>query len=199
MSDHMINAQGHLVPIEIVKPEDKLENDLVLSLFNDAIVIRSRLSNFKSQALVDVEAFLELLSEKYNSKKGGKKGNVTLTSYDGLTRIQVSVADYIQFGAQLQIARDLIDECIQEWSEGVNGNIKVIIDQAFSQGKGGRFNTQAILGLRRLNIKDDKWSQAMDAISDSVKITSSKEYIRFYSRSNTEADWDAVSLDIAKA
>ena len=198
MSEHMINAQGHLVPIDMVKPEDKLENDLVLSLFNDATIMRSNLEHLKRVTLGEVETFLELLSEKYGAKKGGKKGNVTLSSYDGLTRMQVSVADYIEFGAQLQIARDLIDECIKEWSEGANNNIKILIDQAFSKGKGGRFNTQAILGLRKLGIKDEKWSQAMDAISDSLKITSSKEYIRFYCRADKEADWEPVSLDIAK-
>lgn len=198
MTDHMINAQGHLVPLDMVKPEDKLEHDLVLSLENDAKIIRECLVTFKQLALTEVATFLDILSEKYERSKGGKKGNVTLTSYDGLIRVQVSVSDYINFGAQLEVAKGLIDECIDEWSEGANDNIKVIINQAFSKGSQGRFNTQAILGLRKLNIDDPKWLSAMEAISDSVKIISSKEYIRFYRRASTQCDWEAVSLDIAK-
>ena len=185
----MTNAQGHLVPIDKVKPEDKHQE---AKIFYDA------LKTFKAKAFSDVDTFIALLAQEYGVSKGGQKGNITLTSYDGLFRIQVAIQDYIDFGAQLQIAKQLIDECIHDWSDGANENLKVMVDHAFRVDKNKRVNTQAILGLRRLNIPDEKWKKAMDAITDSIRVTASKQYVRFYYRPHIGAEWIALTLDIAK-
>lgn len=194
----MINAEGHHVPLEKVRPEDRLEDDIVRELHGQALALQAEIRTFKAQAFDTVAAFLSLLAEKYGTSRGGKKGNITLTSYDGLSRVQVAVQDYIQFGPQLQIAKQLVDECLHEWSDGANANLKAIVDQAFRVDKNNRLNTQAILGLRRLHISDEKWVKAMEAITDSIRVTSSKQYIRFYRRPAPEADFEAVNLDIAK-
>ena len=53
------------------------------------------------------------------------------------------------------------------------------------------------LGLRRLNISDEKWQMAMQAIGESLQVVGSKEYIRFYQRVGTTDKYEAISLDIA--
>ena len=72
------------------------------------------------------------------------------------------------------------------------------MNDAFYVGKSGKLNSNRILGLRRLNITDEKWKKAMDAISDSVQIVGSKEYIRIYRR-NSKGEYDFVNLDLASA
>jgi hypothetical protein len=37
----------------------------------------------------------------------------------------------------------------------------------------------------------------MKAIRDSMRVTGTKEYVRFYERPSAEAPWVAISLDIA--
>lgn len=37
----------------------------------------------------------------------------------------------------------------------------------------------------------------MDAITDSLRVVNSKRYVRFYRRPSPDAQWQAVSLDIA--
>lgn len=196
--DYMVNSEGHHVPISKVKAEDKLENLLVSDLISMAEIHNASITSFKQHALEEVKEFISLLAEQYGAKKGGKGGNVTLTSYDGLHRVIVSVQKYIDFGAQLQVAKELVDECLQEWSEGANDNLRAFVEQAFRVDGNNRLNTSAILGLRRYNITEEKWLQAMKAIDDSIRVTSSKEYIRFYQRPSTEDDFEAVSIDIAK-
>ena len=106
-------------------------------------------------------------------------------------------ADYIQFGPELQIAKALIDECLVDWSSGINDNLKLIIDRAFQVNKEGKLNTGEILSLRRLNIKDEKWLRAMEAINNSIRVTLTRAYVRFYERKNIDAQWVAITLDIA--
>ena len=197
MTGYMTNSAGHLVPNDRVKPADKLEDELVNNLYDQALGVNKALSDLKAKAFEEVGSFLELIGQEYGVAKGGKKGNLTLTSYDGLTRVQISVADKLEFGAQLQVAKELIDECINDWSDGANTNIQTLVDHAFRVDKAGQINMQSILGLRRLNITEDKWTKAMDAITDSIRISATKEYVRFYRRSSPTQNWESVRLDIA--
>ncbi len=197
MSDFMINAQGHHVPAALVKPQDKLQDQSVNGLMYEAIRLQNELKIFKEHAFEEVDLLLSLLAEKYGTSLGGKKGNVTLTSYDGLTKVEVAINDFIQFGPELQIAKSLIDECIREWTGDANDNIKALIFDAFKVDKNNRLNVDRILGLRRLDIKDASWKKAMEAITDSIRVTNSKRYVRFYKRPSPEANWEAVKLDIA--
>lgn len=197
MDNHMTDNQGRLVPADKVKPEHLLEDQLVNTLINQAAHWNERLSDFKSQSFADVKALMDLLAEKYQVKRRGTKGNMTLTSYDGLRKVIIANGDFINFGPELQIAKDLIDECISSWSEGINENLKTIIYRAFEVDQAGKINTADVLGLRRINIEDPTWKRAMTAIDASIKVTSSKAYIRFYKRTDINSKWESISLDIA--
>lgn len=195
---YMTDAKGHLVPIEGVKAQDKLENAFVIDLIEKAKCLNTALENFKQAAFADTDAFITLLAEKYGTKMGGKKGNVAFQSFDGLTKVQVSVADFIQFGPALQVAKSLIDDFIKGSAKDINADMKTIIYHAFRVDKMGQVNKASILGLRRLDITDPIWQRAMEAISDSIQVAASKRYIRFYFRPSIDKDWTAITLDLAK-
>ena len=50
--------------------------------------------------------------------------------------------------------------------------------------KTGKINTKRVLSLRRLDIKDERWLRAMDAIGDSIQVAGSKSYIRIYKQTS---------------
>ncbi|HDL4342987.1 TPA: DUF3164 family protein, partial [Mannheimia haemolytica] len=62
--------------------------------------------------------------------------------------------------------------------------------------KEGNLSTAKILSLRRVEIDDARWNQAMTAISDSVQVIGSKGYIRFYKR-DENGKYQPISLDMA--
>ncbi len=192
----MENAQGSLVPISKVKEIDKLRDDVVDEMITKAKDMHQLLAHFKQDALDSVQAFVELSAERYGAKLGGKKGNLTLRSFNGKARVMVAIADRIAFDERLQIAKSLIDECIHRWSEGGNDNIRVLVNDAFQVDRQGNINTSRILSLRRLEIKDAKWHEAMRAISDSVTVASTKEYLRFYVQDEEGAEYQ-IALDLA--
>ncbi len=67
--------------------------------------------------------------------------------------------------------------------------------------KEGNLSTNRILGLRRVEINDERWLKAMDAISDSLQVINSKSYIRLYERNDNDSGnngkYEPVPLDIA--
>jgi hypothetical protein len=154
-------------------------------------------SRFKVDAMADIEAFVELSGERFGVKRGGGKGNVTLTSYDGRYRVVRATEEYIVFDERLQIAKELIDDCLKRWSEGGNTNLQALVNDVFQVDKQGKVNVRGILRLRRLDIEDETWRQAMTAIAESLQTVGSKAYLRVYER-DERGEYQQISLDTAK-
>ena len=119
-----------------------------------------------------------------------------MTTYDGKYRLVVAMNDQIAFDERLQVARELIGGCIEKWSEGSRNEIRILVQDAFQVDKAGKLNTARILGLRRLEITDPDWLKAMSAISDSIQVSGSKQYLRFYER-NEQGEYVQIPLDVA--
>ena len=191
------DASGNLIPESKVKDIDKLRHQVVTDLCEMAKQRRDGLAEFKAKAMQEVAALVATSMEQYGVKTGGEKGNVTLTSFDGKFKLVRQMQDRIVFGEQLMAAKALIDECVQEWSEGANDNIRALVNHAFQTDKEGKINTGRVLGLRRLDIRDAKWQQAMQAIADSMQTASTTPYERFYERDEGTGEYRTISLDVA--
>lgn len=195
--DYLEDAQGRLIPMSAVKPIDMKRHEAVLSIMKDTFAERDRLLEFKRSIWMRVQDFLAESAQDSGSRKfGGAKGNVTLTSFDGKYKILVAVNETIQFNEKLQVAKQLIDKCIADWSEGANEKLRAIVEDAFNVGKSGLVSTSRVLGLRRINIKDATWKKAMEAISESMQVASSKTYMRFYERQQ-DGSYKHIPLDVA--
>lgn len=192
--EFMVNAQGSYVPIENVKPVDKLRDDLVRSLMVKTKEVQKIIERHRFECWDDIRAFLQLSAQEHGVEFGGKKGNITLLSYDGKYKVVIANQDYISFNEKLQIAKELIDECIKKWSSGASANLIALLNDAFKVDKQGKISTDKILGLRRLEINDATWNEAMKAIGDSVTIEDSKRYIRFYERRDSDGKYEHISL-----
>lgn len=190
------DANGRLVPEAMIKPIDRTRDELVLELARQALAMHAALIEFKGRVFNDINAFVDLSAEQYGVKFGGKKGNLTLYTFDGRYKVQVAIAEHMVFDERLQAAKHLIDECIIDWSQNSRDEIKVLVQSAFDTDKEGKINTGRVLGLRRLDIKDEKWQKAMQAIGESLQVVGSKEYVRFYERVG-EDRYQPISLDVA--
>ena len=196
---YMADAKGRLVPGHLVKDNERLEDQTVRKILGFAEELNARIARFKGHTFDDVASFLDLLAEKYGATRGGARGNVTLTTYDGCQKVVVQVQDFLTFGPELQVAKTLFDACISEWAEGADDKIKVLVEHAFQVDKEGRINRAAVFGLRRLDIDDPAWNAAIGALGDSIRVQGSREYVRFYKRANPRDRWQAVTIDLASA
>lgn len=195
---YMHDAKGSLVPIDLIKPQHKLEDELVRKIMGHAIALSDQVARFKAHLNDDLFSFEALLAQEYGVKVGGPKGNKTLMTHDGLMKVTVQVADNIVFGPELQTAKVLVDECLNEWAEGARDEIRAIVTKAFNTDKAGQINRSEIFMLLRLGIEDERWQRAMQAIRDSMRAVGTKEYPRCYRRAAFDAAWEPVSIDLAK-
>jgi hypothetical protein len=195
-SEFRQNPQGHFVPVATIRDVDLLRDDLVTSTIRGALLMQQTMRRFKNGVLADIQAFMDISSEQYGIKFGGKKGNLTLSSFDGRYKIIFAISDSMTFDERLHVAKKLIDQCIHRWTKDSDSNVKALIEHAFQTDKQGNINTARVLGLLKLKIDDAEWKQAMKAISDSICVSASKSYLRFYQRVGDEGKYEQIALDM---
>lgn len=193
----MQDARGALWPKDSIREIDIVRDELVREIVAKAKSQSAVLTQFKAAVFGDIEAFLQLSGEKYGVVMGGKKGNVSLLSFDGRFKVQRAVSESLMFDERLQVAKELIDQCIHVWSQGSRSEIRALINDAFQVDKEGRVNSARILSLRRLDIKDEQWLKAMQAIGESIQVAGSKTYFRVYERVGDTEQYRPISLDVA--
>lgn len=196
---YLPDAKGNLVPVSAIKPQHLCEDETVRRIMHFGEELSAQVARFKAHTFEDLGDFEALLAQEYGAKKGGAKGNKEFTSFDGLMKVQVQVQDSITFGPELQIAKELIDECLNEWSAESRPEIRAIVTRAFNTDKAGQINRAEIFMLLRLEIEDARWQDAMRAIRDAMRVVGSKTYVRLYRRERFDAPWQAVTIDLAKA
>lgn len=191
------DAQGRLWAEDMIKPVDKLRDELVSRLVEQARIQSDLLAQFKALAFGEIDAFVELSISEYGAKPRGKKGNLSLLSFDGRYKIQKAIQESIAFDERLQAARALIDECLQEWTAGARPELATLVNDAFRVDTQGEIRTARVLALRRMNINDERWLKAMDAIGDATQVVGSKSYVRIYERVGDTDQYEPIPLDIA--
>lgn len=191
------DAQGRLVPESMIKPIDLERDKLVIGIVEKALEQNVSLARFKAATFGDIEAFVELSAEQYDVKLGGKKGNVSLLSFNGRYRVDRAIQETIKFDERLQAAKELIEQCLQDWTQGSRDELKVIVNDAFRVDTSGEIRAGRVLALRRYEFTDERWLRAMRAIGDAVQVTGSKMYIRVYERVGDTNQYRAISLDIS--
>ncbi|EOV0281267.1 DUF3164 family protein [Salmonella enterica] len=194
---YWIDARGVMTPADMVKPIDKDRDALVGEIIERALPLHKGLAEFKLAVFADTQAFRELSGEMYGAKVGGEKGNMTFYSWDGVWKVNVAIAERLAFDERLQAAKALIDECLKDWMEGSRPEVISLIDEAFQVDKEGEVSTSRILRLRRQNITDERWLNAMRAINDAILIVGSKKYVRLYQRVGDSNQYVPLSLDLA--
>ena len=196
---YMRDTKGHLVPLELVGVEDKLEDEMVRKEIAYALDLSAQIGRFKEHTFAALNAFQSLLDQEYGATKGGAKGNVTFMTHDGLMKVQVQIADVIEFGPQLQQAKTLIDECLVEWGGESRPELRALVNRVFNVEKAGQINKAELFSLMRLDIADERWNRAMDAIRAAIRPNGTKEYVRFYRRARPQDRFEPVTIDLAAA
>ena len=188
--------RGAYIPVEQIREIDLARDELVNEKAAKIEAKQAELRALRDELLGDMAAFEEMSVERYETKVGGNKGNLTLMNFEGTYKLKRQTSESISFDEGLRAAKSIIDECLEEWSRNSPVPLRAIVEQAFDINKEGRINTNAILSLRRLNIDDERWQRAMQAISDSLQVQDSKAYVRLYKRDST-GKYVAVPLDIS--
>lgn len=191
---------GRFVPVGKIKPVDLYRDETVKTLVLRAKEAQENLVALKLAAKQTIDTFIGLSLSEWGviQQSRASKGNLTLRSYDGKQMVKIAIGETFVFDEQLQAAKHLIDECFMEWvTTETDENLKVAVLNAFQVSKEGKIDIRRVLELRSYKIEHPKWKKAMDAITASLTVISSKAYIRFYEYDDKTEKLEHIALDMA--
>lgn len=194
---YMQDAQGRLVPESQVREQDKLRDSIVRDLVAEALKLNQGLKQFKARAMNDIADTIQIAADKWEVDLGGKKGNISLLSFDGKYKVQRTYAERITFTEELEAAKELFGRCLDRWTANADTNIRALVDRAFRANKNGQIRTAELLGLLRLEIEDTEWAMACEALKQSISVNGSTVYIRIYERVGDSEHYQYIPLDLA--
>ena len=198
---YMKDPQGRLVELSAMTEIDLFRDEVVRKIVEEARELNRAIAAFRRHSFEEIENFIEVSAKKYKVKMRGSagKGNVRLTTFDGTLRVERSIGDFITFDERLVVAKELVDQCIKDWTSNIPPEARALIDGAFEVDKAGKINTGRVLSLRKYNFEDKRWKRAMEAIADSVTVLKSKAYIRVSERTGEGNGYKPIALDVASA
>ena len=194
---YMGDGKGGFQPIETIKPQHLIEDETVRKILGYGIALSDQMARFKEYTFSDIGSHEAILEQEFNIRVGGAKGNKTLQTVDGLFKVQVQISDYIAFGPELQIAKALFDECLNEWAADARAELRGLVTNAFQTDKTGNINRSRIFMLLRQDSEDPRWQEGQRAIREAMRVVGSKAYVRCYRRTSHDAGWEHVVLDMA--
>lgn len=189
-------ADGSLVPEDQIKDLDKLRDQMVMGIADKVLSLKQEMIRTKADVVEDIEAFMETASEQYGVNYGGEKGNLTFTSFDGNIQIKYYSNDYLTFNEGIYVAKQLIDEFLEDITKDSSKSIKQIVNNAFNL-KQGRMDVKAILKLRDINETDPRWVKAMGIIDESRQYVTGNKALRLYIRNRSTDKMEYIPLDFS--
>lgn len=196
---YMPDGTGRLTALESISPLKKLRDEMVRKEFGYALALSAQVVRFKAHLMANLDAFDDLILQEFGVTIGGKKGNRTYTSFDGLLRIEVRMQDRVAYGPEMQAAKALFDECLNEWAKDARPEMRSIVTNAFETDKEGQINRANIHTLLRTESDDLRWTRGQEAIQAAIYVIAAKEYVRFSTRESQKGEWGAVPINLAKA
>ncbi len=175
------DPRGALVPEESVKQIDLLRDQTVRSVVERIEAMQQMMKETKEACLADIEEFVTIAADDHGVKLGGVRGNTTLTSFDGVHRITLAVSDALDLNEGVHAAKQLIDEYLEDITKDSSADLRTLVTRAF-RVKQGKMDVKRILELRSYNIADPRWKKAMEIISESLRISSSRKHFRVHQR-----------------
>lgn len=199
------DAEGRMVPEELMKPQDLIKNDLVEDLATMYLGCLESARRTKALMEKKINDYRKKVLLQFGIESKARKENspsITLTSFDGRYRITISGNTVIEFNENITAAKAKFDEYLDDQlsSSDTSEGLKALVESAFRM-KQGQMDVRSILALTRININDDKFQEAVNIIKSSIVTRTTNPSLRVYVRQGKNyvlQDLKFTTLDTSK-
>lgn len=195
----MIDSMGAAVPVRHVKPYDRIRDAGVRRIYARFLKARSVLEHVMRDSLADLDKIAKARGEA--GIEAGEKGNMQVSSFDGLTTVGLHVRYDIHLDERVIRARELMYDCARRIKSKLDSDeanvLEVLIDEAFQPTRSGALPVTRVLSLMRRDVAAPEWQEAKRLLSESMETRRGKSYLRVEARPDRQHDPVPVRLDIA--
>lgn len=196
----MTDSMGAEVPIRYVSKYDRERDRIVQRIKTRWEKGRQELEKIMADSLADLEKLAQARGEA-GLDVAGAKGNMQVSSFNGLTTVGLVVRYEIHLDERVRQARDLMLDYARGLAAKLGGDdaqaLLELIDEAFQATRSGSLSVSRVLSLMRRDIKAKQWQEAKRLLNESMETRRGKSYLRVDHRSSRQHDPVPIRLDIA--
>jgi hypothetical protein len=176
------DESGTSIPFNRITPTEKLFERSSAKLIKGALALNKQLADFKKMIKeASDEAFDSFMKSKEIIKE--TKGNFTWFNFNRTIKIEVSNSEPIKFDdLTILVAKDYLDQFLNENIESKNEFVKDMIKDAFSTQRNGQLDVKQVLKITKykLRVSNELFTKACDSIIEAIRRPSSKTYFRIW-------------------
>jgi hypothetical protein len=193
---YLEDSERRLVPIDTIKPERLLENEVVTDLCIQMEALAEFVAQVKAQVSNQIAGYVSLLAENYGVHTDGAAGGVTLVSFDGRLKVERVLADSVSIGPEIAAAEALVRQIVDEIQEPT---AKAIANRAFRRNRNtGELSVSRLVDLANAPVDDARWERAAQAIKDALRTVGKTVYYRAYRRAQADQPWQQIVPDFSR-
>jgi hypothetical protein len=197
---YMIDSMGDSVPMRHVSKYDRTRDAAVRRIYARFAKARQTLERVMSESLDDLQKVAVARGEE--GIKLAEKGNLQVSSFDGLITVGINVRYEIKLDERVVQARELMFACARRIGtklvdEADNSLLEVLIEEAFQPTRSGALPVARVLSLMRREVRDPQWQEAKRLLAESMETHRGKSYLRVEARPDRQHDPVPIRLDIA--
>jgi Protein of unknown function (DUF3164) len=187
------DSKGNLVHASQLSEADRMRSEIVIEKVQTAFDRAETHNDWIEHVVADVYAFCQVSAERFRTTFG--EGNsVTLQSFCGRFKLMLDSDDTVAVNESVTIAKQLLDECMEEWMVGGKPQAVALLKDTFRPGRNGAVSIgrlMLVLSHRHAAaFKDhEKFQRVCDAIEQSIQKTGKRRHVRFYMRRTPKDKW----------
>jgi hypothetical protein len=175
---------------------EALRDDSVSEIVAKAKDVHGIMSAFKKESFEGIETLYKMLQE-HSDRHAQGKGNVTLDTSDGKSRVVFRRSDNTRFDERAtQAEAHILDFLTAEFPEG-SSTSKLI--RSLLERKKGTLDKNLVLKLigMKNDFDNENWRKGIELLQESIVPDNTKFYAEYYFRSEDD-EWIQIPLNFAK-
>ena len=194
MAKTIMDDKGNEINAKYLDPVVVERHKMVEKLMSDCLKKEKELKAFKQKCFDTINAYLDKTASKYGTDW---QGNASLTNFSNTMKISYKVNKMLIFDERLNIAKSKIDEYLKSKIKDSDDELRTIVLRAFQVDKKGNVDYKQIISLKQYKINNPLWIEAIKLIDDAMSIVGTKEYMQFFVRRESSAEWETVILNFS--
>jgi len=193
---YLVDQNGERIPRKYVSDYD-IERQMELeSNVKEWLAERERLENL-AEKTVQSAKYLEAL----RGTGMAERGNMQITSLDGLKQMEIVTAWRIELDDRATEAKHAMVEYAKKGLEEVKDpsakqTLLAIIKDTFTPTRSGCLRNAMVVRLLNYNIQAKEWQDACALLRSAMQSIRGKTYLRINVRKSINDDWQMIRLDM---
>ncbi|OUJ17081.1 hypothetical protein HK28_07890 [Acetobacter sp. DsW_063] len=195
----VMTSGGGFWPRAQVNPSMLLANDTAEEMVADALALQELIIEQKRGMKQKADRYAETVLALYRAKASSRsRGGFTVENMAGTMKVELTVADYQRVNGSILAAQALMNEVLDDLTEGLEPDIRLLLANAFIRDeRTGQINVDRLAQVRKLRLSHPRWDDVRAAIADSIEKAGSREYLRFYRREKNTDGWEPITLQFS--